>query len=64
MKIKEGCVSIRKLDDFWYDLISGGYLNPEDILENKEDIDRVKNAIEIIQEFEQSCDKQIEDFIR
>jgi hypothetical protein len=62
MKIKEGCTA--STDDFWYDLTSGGYLNPEDILENKEDIDSVKNAIEIIQEFEQSCDEQIEDFIR
>ena len=62
MKIKEGCTA--SSSDFWYDLTSGGYLSPEDILENKEDVERVKNAIEVVQEFEQSCNEQIEGFIQ
>lgn len=62
MKIKAGCTA--STSDFWYDLTSGGYLNPEDILENPEDIVRVKEAIEIIKEFEDSCIEQIEDFIQ
>jgi hypothetical protein len=60
MKIKKGCTA--STSDFWYDLTSGGYLKLEYILENKEDVDRVKNAIEVIREFEQSCEEQIEDF--
>ncbi|MEN6431286.1 MAG: hypothetical protein ABFD06_00095 [Smithella sp.] len=60
MKIKKGCTA--STSDFWYDLTSGGYLKLEDILENKEDVDRAKNAIEVIREFEQSCEEQIEDF--
>jgi hypothetical protein len=60
MKIKEGCTA--STSDFWYDLTSGGYLKPEDILENSEDIENVKRAIDILQEFEDSCEDQIEDF--
>ena len=60
MKIKKGCTA--STSDFWYDLTSGGYLKLEYILENKEDVDRAKNAIEVIREFEQSCEEQIEDF--
>jgi hypothetical protein len=62
MKIKEGCAA--STAEFWYDLTSGGYLKLEEILEDKEDIRRVKEAIEIICDFEQSCEEQIEDFIQ
>jgi hypothetical protein len=62
MKIKKGCEA--STDDFWYDLIDGGYLNPEDILEDKEDVKKVLQAIEVIQDFAASCDEQIEGFIR
>jgi len=62
MKIKEGCTA--STSDFWYDLTKGGYLNPEEILESKNDVDRVKNAINVVMEFEQSCEEQIEDFIQ
>ena len=41
--------------DFWYDLTDGGYIKPSELLENKEDIERVENAIKVIQEFEQSA---------
>jgi len=41
-------------EGFWYALSDGGYLNPEEILKNKEDIKRVKNAIKIIREFQYS----------
>ena len=60
MKIKEGCTA--STSDFWYDLTSGGYLKPEDILEEAEDIENVKKAIDTLQEFEDSCEEQIEDF--
>ena len=60
MKIKEGCTA--STSDFWYDLTSGGYLKPEDILENLEDIEQVNKAIDILRDFEDSCEEQIEDF--
>jgi hypothetical protein len=62
MKIKEGIeVSI---SEFWYDLTDGGYLKPEEILEDPKDIKRVQAAIDTIREFEASCEKQIEGFVQ
>ena len=60
MKIKDGCDA--SSSDFWYDLTDGGYLNPEEILEDPKDVKRVLNAIKVIREFERSCDEQIEGF--
>jgi hypothetical protein len=62
MKIKKNCTA--STDDFWYDLTDGGYLNPEEILENPDDVKRVKDAIDTIKEFETACEKQIKDFIQ
>lgn len=62
MKIKENldvCTS-----EFWYDLAYGGYLKPEEICENEEDAQRVNDAIEVLLEFENSCDEQIEGFVQ
>ena len=61
MKIKEGCTA--STTDFWYDLTDGGYLKPEEILENPSDVKRVKEAIAVIIEFQDSCDEQIEGFV-
>jgi hypothetical protein len=59
MKIKEGCdVST---SEFWYDLCNG-YIKPEELLENSEDVKRVQAAVETIREFENSCDEQIDGF--
>lgn len=51
-------------DEFWYDLSVGGYLNPEEICVNEEDVNKVNEAIKIIKDFEISCEKQIEGFIQ
>jgi len=61
MKIKDGCKL--STNEFWYDLTVGGYLKPDEILENPEDIKRVTNAIEILIEFEVSCEEQINGFL-
>ena len=60
MKIKEGCKV--STSDFWYDITDGGYLNPDEMLENPEDAKRVKDAIAVLEEFEGSCIEQIEWF--
>ncbi len=62
MKIRDDCTV--SSSEFWYDLAYGGYLQPEEILENQEDIDRVNEAIRILVEFEESCGEQIEGFIQ
>ncbi len=53
MKIKEGKVIYLGDDPFWYD-VTCGHLAPEDTLENVEDIERVKKAVEILEEYEKS----------
>ena len=60
MKIKEGCTA--STTDFWYDLQKGGYLDPDLICDDKKDAEMVKDAINVLLEFEQSCEEQIEDF--
>jgi len=62
MKIKENCQA--STAEFWYDLTDGGYLDPDEILENPEDAKRVKEAIAVIKEFENSCDEQIDGFVQ
>ena len=64
MKIKKGA-KLNEDCDFWYDLTDGGYIKPEQVLENQSDIEKVLEAIEIIRDFEQSyfeaCDEQEEE---
>ena len=62
MEIKKGCKA--STGDFWYDLTDGGYLEPEKICANKSDADKVNQAIEVIKDFQQSCEDQIEDFVQ
>lgn len=38
-------------DDPYYDLTDGGYIKPEDMLENQADIDMVKDAIATVMNF-------------
>ncbi len=62
MKIKKGLKV--STGEFWYDLTLGGYLNPDEICENKEDAERVKEAVKVIRDFEKSCEEQIEGFLQ
>jgi len=38
-------------DDFWYDLTSGGYIKPENLLDDPEQAKAVKDAIDLLQSF-------------
>lgn len=38
-------------NDLYYDLFEGGYINPEDLLEDEEEINKVKRAILTINDF-------------
>lgn len=38
-------------DDPWYDLTSGGYIKPSELLTDQEEIEKVENAIKTIEEF-------------
>jgi len=43
-------------DDFFYDLFDGGYIKPEKLLKNQEDIEKVKEAIKVISDFKDSAE--------
>ena len=45
-------------DDPYYDLTDGGYINPEELLENKEDADKVNEAIRLVEQFLQEAQDQ------
>lgn len=42
--------------EFWYDLTDGGYIKPEELV-IAEDAEKVKYAIEVIQEFKETLEE-------
>lgn len=50
MKLKKGVEPFWS-DDVYYDLFDGGYLSPEKFLSNEKDIQKVKDAIALIEEY-------------
>lgn len=42
-------------NNFWYDLTAGGYLDPKDLCVNLRDAMKVREAIKIVQDYENSC---------
>jgi hypothetical protein len=49
--------------DFYYDMCEG-YLKPERMCEDPEDAKRVDEALKVIVDFMDSCEEQIEGFVR
>jgi len=62
MKIRKG-LNVHS-GDFWYDLTDGGYLDPNKICADKKDADAVNKAVEIIKDFQTSCEEQIDEFVQ
>ena len=62
MKLKENLEI--STTDFWYDLIDGGYLNPYDICASMGEAEGIDNAVQLLKEFQNSCEAQIEGFIQ
>jgi len=44
-------------DGFWYDLIDGGYIKPEEVLEDVEQLKKLNDAIGIVSSFEEALHK-------
>jgi hypothetical protein len=42
-------------EDVWYALTYGGYLKPEEVIDDPKQLKEVQNAIAIIQAFIQQC---------
>ena len=56
MKFKKNATI--ETSDFWYDLLDGGYIKPEELLEEAIDISIVEEAIAILLEFYKSAEEQ------
>ncbi len=50
-------------DGLWYDITDGGYCNPDEILTDAEQLKKVKDAVEILRDFENNVyDKIVPEF--
>jgi len=45
-------------DDFWYDLIEGGYIKFEEMLKNEKDIKDMKEAIATLLDFKETAERK------
>lgn len=45
------------VDDFWYNLIEGGYIEIEKLLFSEDDILAVKEAIEVLESFKDALEE-------
>ncbi len=45
-------------NDFWYDLTDGGYINPRDLLEDEADIEKINDAIAIVEDFRNEMEEK------
>ena len=46
-------------DGFWYDITNGGYFKPEEALADKEQIEKVEEAVKLLQDLEENVYKKI-----
>ncbi|MEE3609390.1 hypothetical protein [Avibacterium paragallinarum] len=55
MKFKKNAKPIYT-NDLWYDLFDGGYIKPSELLADKDDIEKVEQAIKLIKKFtDEAC---------
>lgn len=52
---------INEGDGFWYSL-NNGYINPEKILADKEQLDKLNEALQTVRAFESLCNEIAEDY--
>ena len=55
-KFKGNCETIPS-GDFWYDLTRGGYIKPEELLEDESQISKLNKAINLISSFESALEE-------
>ena len=54
-KFKENAQAEIGSEEPWYALTDGGYLKPEEVLSNQQQIDELKKAISLVKAFIQQC---------
>jgi len=45
-------------DGFWYDITDGGRIDPAEVLDSEEQIKKVKEALELLQDFEKALEHE------
>ena len=56
-KFKKDAESQGSSDGFWYDLTGGGYITPEDILEDSIQLSKLERAIGVVRSFENALER-------
>ena len=51
-KFKENAAPQGSSDGFWYDITRGGYIKPEDVLADPEQLEKVTEAVNVLESFE------------
>ena len=41
--------------DFWYDLVLGGYIKPEEMLSDPEQVKEIEKAVNVLSSFERAA---------
>ena len=55
LKFKKGAETIYT-SELWYDILEGGYIQPQDLLEG-DDAEEVRRAITLVQQFAKEAEK-------
>ena len=58
---EEIAYQINEGDGFWY-CLNEGYMDPEKILADKEQLNKLKEALQIVRAFESLCNEIAEDY--
>ena len=56
--VKEDVKKQGSSDGFWYDLVYGGYIKPEEVLKDKDQLNKLKEAIETVSSFESMLEEE------
>ena len=43
-------------DGFWYDITWGGYIKPEEVLDNEEQLSMLQDAVGLVRSFEEALE--------
>jgi len=55
-RFKENAEPQGSSDGFWYDLTSGGYIRPAEVLKDEKQVEQINDAIKLLQSFEQALE--------
>lgn len=56
-EFKKNIESQGSSDGFWYDITYGGYIRPEELLENEHQLKQLNDALEVIRSFEEALEE-------